>query len=124
MIKPKILANCVYTNERDDSQFQQEFEFSLDDVHTQPWQTNDSRANTDYWAGMNDQQRFKKRIIDMIYDCCNDLYFKSDHLLDVDSVEDWYCIEDGIFWEIADGTWQDFLIEDVHRFIKGEEVNG
>jgi len=29
-----------------------------------------------------------------------------------------------VWWEIADGTWRDFLIEDVHRFIQGENVNG
>ena len=127
MIRPKIIANCVFTNQQDEDshlQFQQEFEFTHDDVHSEPWQTNDSRANTKYWKGMDDQERFNRRVTDMVYDCVNDEYFKTDHLLDVDSVEEWYCSEDGIFWEIADGTWRDFLIEDVHRFMQGENVNG
>ena len=124
MIRPRILANCVYTHEQNDTTIDYEFEFSYDDVHREPWQTNDPRANNGYWAGMDDQERFNKRVKDLIHGSANDYYFKADHLLDVDHVEDWWCYEDGVWWEIADGTWSDFLIEDVHRFIQGENVNG
>ena len=125
MIRPKIFAHCTYTHEKNGAlQFDADFEFSYEDVHSQPWQSNDPRANTGYWADMDDKARFHKRVHDLVHGSANDHYYKSDHLLDVDKVEDWWCYEDGVYWEIADGTWRDFLIEDVHRFIQGENVNG
>jgi hypothetical protein len=72
MIRPKILANCTYTHEKNGTQFDIEFDFTYDDVHAEPWQSNDPRANNGYWNNLDDKARFHKRVHDLVHGSAND----------------------------------------------------
>ena len=121
----KIVGSCTYTNQDTQEQRVVEYTYSYDDLHDMPWQLGDEDADREVLmrniTTMRD--RFEQRVEDMVWGQANEEWIMESNFVG-EELADWYCEDGEWVYHIEGGTWEDFVKEDLKRFIQGENVNG
>ena len=119
----RIVGSCTYTNINTQDQKTVEYIYTYDDLHDMPWQLGDDMVD-EFMESIPDMKgRFEQRVEDMVWGLSNEESVMEEPFAGED-IEDWRCEQDDWVYHIEGGTWEDFVREDLKRFIEGENVNG
>ena len=119
----RIVGSCTYTNINTQDQKTVEYIYTYDDLHDMPWQVGDEMVDEFMESIPDMQSRFEQRVEDMVWGLSNEESVMEEPFAGED-IEDWRCEQDDWVYHIEGGTWEDFVREDLKRFIEGENVNG